>query len=62
MKYIINAFKWAYGDSLKYIAFLLGVAAFVAALQLFIVYPVQVLATLIIGFVVWVLFAFFSEL
>jgi uncharacterized PurR-regulated membrane protein YhhQ (DUF165 family) len=62
MKFIIKAFKWAYGDSLKYIGFMLAFAAIVALLQLFIVYPIQVLTFGLLTTVAIILFTFFSEL
>ena len=61
MKYAIKALKWAYGDSLQFIAFALGLAAFVEFLQALIVYPVQVLATLIIGTDAVILFTLVTE-
>lgn len=56
-----KALKWAYGDSVKYIGFMAAVFAFVAFLQVLIVYPIQTLATIVIGFFIVVAFMFFSE-
>ena len=61
MKTIAKVFKWAYGDSIRYIAFLLAMATFVGFLQVLIVYPVQTIATILIGFVGIVLFTLFTE-
>lgn len=61
MKYITSALKWAYGDSLRYIAFMLSIAIFVVFLMTLIAYPVQTIAFLVIGTAVVVLFNFFNE-
>lgn len=61
MKYLKKALMWAYGDSLRYIVFMALVAFAIALLQVFIVYPIQVLTTLVVGFIVVVLFMLVTE-
>lgn len=59
--YMKKALRWAYGDAWKYIGMMAAVFVFVAFLQVLIVYPIQTLATLLIGFFIVVAFTFFSE-
>lgn len=61
MKYIIKAFKWAYGDSLRYIAFFLAIAIFVLFLMTLLAYPVETLTAIVIGVPAILLFNFFVE-
>ncbi len=61
MRLVLKAFKWAYGDSIRYITFLFAMSLFIGFLQVLIVYPVQVVATILIGFVTIVLFTLFTE-
>jgi hypothetical protein len=56
-----KALLWAYGDSVRYIAFMLGVAAFVTFLQVLIVFPWQTITTILIGFAAYTLFTLASE-
>lgn len=59
-----KALRFLYGDwgeVARYLAFLVAVTAFIAFLQVLIVYPVQTLATILIGFFVVVVFTLFSE-
>lgn len=58
---IWQAIKWAYSDSLKHIVFMVSVFVFLGSLFTFVAYPVETVATLVIGFAVYVLFTFFSE-
>lgn len=58
---ILKALKWAYGDSLRYIAFMVSAYLVVGFAFIFIVYPWQTIATLVGGFVLWTLFLLFSE-
>lgn len=53
--------KWAYGDTLKYVAFLTALAAFIGLLMTFIAYPIETITFLVIGFATLVLFTLFSE-
>lgn len=58
---IKKALVWAYGDTVRYVAFLFAVAALVAFLQVLIVYPVQVVLTALVGFAVYALFCLATE-
>lgn len=61
MTYIIKVFKFLYGDTLRYVAFIFAFVAFMIALMTFIAYPIQTLATIIIGGAFYTLFSFFHE-
>lgn len=62
MPFIWKALKWAYGDSLRYIGFMLAVAAVASFAIVFLSYPLQTVFSLIAIFVVVTLFLFFHEL
>lgn len=49
MKYLISFVKWYFEDFWSIMAWGLSVAFFVGLLQALIVYPVQVIATIVIG-------------
>lgn len=54
--------KWYFEDFWKIVGWFLAMAFFIGLLQAFIVYPVQVLATIIIGSFVIISFVFFMDL
>lgn len=58
---IKKALHWAYGDSLKYIGFMLAMATFIGVLMTIIAYPVQTITFLVIGGAAYTMFTFFSE-
>lgn len=62
MKYLVSFIKWYIDGAWRFLGFLFTVTAAVAFLQVLIVFPVQVMATIIIGFVIYASFLFFSEL
>lgn len=62
MKKLWKVLKWMYGDSLRYIGFLVSVAAIGGLAMVFLAYPIQFIFSAIAIFVVVVLFLFFSEL
>lgn len=59
---ILKILKWAYGDSLKYIGFLVAVFLAVAALEIFIFYTWAVILIAVVVCIVLPLFLFFNEL
>jgi hypothetical protein len=61
MSYIKKALVWAYGDSFKYIGFMLCAFLAVAFLQFLIVYPIETITAIVLGFIFWTLFVFWSE-
>lgn len=62
IKKIFKLLYGSWGETFRMIGFLIAAAAFVSALQLFIVYPVQVLTTIVVATGLWILLVFFSEI
>lgn len=62
MTLLSKVLKWAYGDSLQYIGFLLATAFLASLAIVFLAYPIQTILSVIAAFVLYTLFTFFHEL
>lgn len=62
MQQISKAFKWLFKDVLKMLGFLVCLTLIIWGLMTFIAYPIQTITTLVIGFIAYALFCFFTEL
>lgn len=62
MTYIWKALKWAYGDSFRYIGFLVTVAVVAGLAEIFLSYPLQFIFSAIALVTVYAIFTFFVEL
>ncbi len=56
-----KALKWGYGDSWRYLGFMVAMTIFLGFLMTLIAYPIQTIAFLLIGGVACLLFNFFTE-
>lgn len=61
MNYVTKGLKWAYSDTLQSLGFLLSLALFIVFLMTLIAYPVQTIATIIIGGATIGLFTFWFD-
>lgn len=59
---ITKLVTWYFKDFGKYLGFLIVVGLFIAFLQAFLVYPIQVILTIVIGTFAYGVFCFFTEL